>query len=169
MYAHRHKSDIDTKGNIMLFSERSGFTLIELMVVIAIIAFLSMIAVPNMLSYLSKAKRAEAYAQLASLALAEKAYFAEHGSYSTNIGGAQGLRWKPQGSYNYSYGFPGGQEGESYFIGQLKAPASALARSKISPKGFVIVAAADIDGDGELDLIAVDQDNIFTILSDDLT
>ena len=159
---------IHIRGYIMIFSEKQGFTLIELMVVIAIIAFLSMIAVPNMLKYVSKAKRTEAYAQLASLALAEKAYFAEHGSYTSVIGGSQGLHWKPQGSYNYSYGFSSGQEGENYFIGQLKAPVSALARAKISPKGFVIIAAADIDGDGELDVISVDQDNVFTLLSDDL-
>ena len=152
----------------MLFLKKNGFTLIELMVVIAIIAFLAMIAVPNMMYYVAKAKRTEAYAQLASIALAEKAYFAEHGSYTTNIGGSQGLNWKAQGSCNYSYGFASGQEGAQYFIGKLKAPASALAKAKIGPKEFIVVAAADIDGDGELDILSVDQENIFTLISDDL-
>ena len=152
----------------MLFFKKNGFTIIELMVVITIIAFLAMIAVPNMMHYVAKAKRTEAYAQLASLALAQKAYFAEHGAYTTRIGTAQGLNWKCQGSCNYSYGFASGQEGVDYFIGKLKAPASALAKAKIGPKDFVMLAAADIDGDGELDILSVDQDNVFTILSDDL-
>ena len=144
---------------IMFFLKKNGFTLIELMVVIAIIAFLAMIAVPNMLYYVSKAKRTEAYAQLASLALAEKAYFAEHGSYTKDIAGAQGLNWKCQGS---------GQEGVHHFIGKLKAPASALAKANIGPKEFLLVAAADIDGDGEYDILSIDQDNVFTLISDDL-
>ena len=152
----------------MFFLKKNGFTLIELMVVIAIIAFLAMIAVPNMLYYVSKAKRTEAYAQLASLALAEKAYFAEHGSYTKDIAGAQGLNWKCQGSCNYSYGFGSGQEGVHHFIGKLKAPASALAKANIGPKEFLLVAAADIDGDGEYDILSIDQDNVFTLISDDL-
>lgn len=146
---------------------KKGFTLIELMIVVAIIAFLSMLAVPNLLSYLAKAKRAEAYAQLASLAMAQKAYFAEHGTYSQVLSGPQGLNWKPQGLFHYTYGFPG-QEGVNYYTGTLKAPSSALEKSYVSAKGFLAVAAGDIDGDGLFDIIGIDHNHMVTVFSDDL-
>ena len=51
---------------------RNGFSLIELMVVVAIMAFLAMIAVPNFNRFLAKAKRAEAYMNLNSIYVTEK-------------------------------------------------------------------------------------------------
>src|SRR5579872_3238583 len=96
---------------------RRGTSLIELMVVISIIAFLAMIAVPNMMRYLAKAKRAEAYMNLGSIYTAQKMYWSEHGHYATKLSGKDGLNWKPEGSTYYSYGFSGGSEGEHYFTG----------------------------------------------------
>ena len=55
-----------------------GFTLIELMIVVAIIAFLSIIAVPNFFKFLAKAKRSEAYMNLSSIYTAQKT--AQHDS-----------------------------------------------------------------------------------------
>ena len=100
---------------------KSGFSLIELMIVIAIVAFLAMIAVPSYTRYLAKAKRAEAYMQLSSIYAAQKAYWAENGKYSTQLSGQGGLGWRPEG-YNgggegerfyYTYGF-GGSEGKMH-------------------------------------------------------
>ena len=73
---------------------QTGYTLIELMIVIAIIAFLAMIAVPTFMTFLAKAKRTEAYMNLNALATAEKVYWAEHGSYTTDL---TALGWKPEG------------------------------------------------------------------------
>lgn len=148
--------------------KRSGFTLIELMIVIAIITFLSMLAIPSLMKFLAKAKRTEAYVHLSSLAMAEKAYFAEHGRYTTLLDGPDSLNWKPEGSVNYSYGFSSGSEGKSYFIGNLGTPSSALAPSQISSDGFKICAAGDIDGDGKPDVLCIDHNNKVTILEDDL-
>lgn len=152
----------------MLNFRKFGFTLIELMIVIAIIAFLSMITVPSLFKFLSKAKRAEVYVNLSSLALAEKAYFAEHGKYTQDIGSVSGLNWKPEGDINYTYGFGQGQEGVNYFTGSLKAPVSALAQAKISDNDFLILAAADIDNDGQYDIVGIDKNNKIKIISDDL-
>ncbi len=55
--------------------KRYGFTLLELMVVVAIIAFLSMISIPSIMGIFSKAKRTESYMNLKSLYMAEKSYF----------------------------------------------------------------------------------------------
>ncbi len=143
----------------------TGFTLIELMIVVAIIAVLSVLAVPGLMKSLAKAKRAEAYINLGSLAMAQKAYFAEYGVYSSNL--AEEVGWKPEGSFNYTYGFSG-SEGKNNFVGKLKTPASELKSSNITPDGFVASAAGDIDGDGVADVISIDHNNTITIVQDDL-
>jgi type IV pilus assembly protein PilA len=145
--------------------KRSGFSLIELMVVVAIIAFLAMIAVPNFNRFLAKAKRAEAYMNLSSIYAAEKAYYAEHGKYSDVLTGEGGIGWKPEGKTYYTYGFAGA-DGRNHFVGKLGA--SQLQGSRADKNGFVAVAAGDIDGDGDVDVITVDENNNVVIVHDDL-
>ena len=59
-----------------------GFTLVELMVVVAIIGLLSAVAVPNFKKYQAKAKIAEAKLQLAAIYTAESAFFADYNMYA---------------------------------------------------------------------------------------
>ena len=72
-----------------LIKTNKGFTLIELMIVVAIIGILAAIAIPNFMNYQCKAKQAEAKSLLGDLRKAQEAYFAEYDTYSTvqaNIG-----------------------------------------------------------------------------------
>ena len=147
--------------------KRSGFSLIELMVVVAIIAFLAMIAVPNFNRFLAKAKRAEAYMNLSSIYAAEKAYYAEHGKYSDVLNGEGGIGWRPEGKTYYTYGFAG-IDGRNHFVGKLGASGAQLQGSRADKNGFVVVAAGDIDGDGDADIITVDEKNNVVIVHDDL-
>ena len=147
--------------------KRTGFSLIELMVVVAIIAFLAMIAVPNFNRFLAKAKRAEAYMNLNSIYAAEKAYYAEHGKYSDILNGEGGIGWKPEGKTYYTYGFAGA-EGRNHFIGKLGSSGAQLQGSRADKNGFVAVAAGDIDGDGDADVVTVDENNNVVIVHDDL-
>lgn len=140
-----------------------GFSLIELLIVIAIIAFLSAISIPSFYKFLAKSKRSEAYVTLRSLYMAERAHWLEHGKYSGTLDGANGIGWKPEGMLQYTYGFPG-----SCVVGALKAPASALQNATASDTSFVICAAGDIDGDGEPDVLSIDQNGTITIVKDDL-
>ncbi|MEX0939809.1 MAG: prepilin-type N-terminal cleavage/methylation domain-containing protein [Candidatus Babeliales bacterium] len=155
---------------------QSGFTLIELMIVVAIIAFLSMISIPSFMRFLAKAKRAEAYMNLGSLYVAQKAYWAEHGKYTNVLSGADGAGWKPEGysgggsgeRFYYTYGFNNGQEGQGYFTGKLNAPASDLLQTNADQNSFIAAAAGDIDGDGQTDVLTVNEHNDIKILQDDL-
>lgn len=146
---------------------KKGFTLIELMIVVSIIAFLAVISVPSFKRYLAKAKRAEAYMNLSSIYAAQKAYWAEHGKYSAILFGEGGIGWKPEGTLYYSYGFAG-VEGKNHFIGKLKTSANHLAGSHANEQGFIVVAAGDIDGDGQPDILTVNEHNDIKIIQDDL-
>lgn len=155
--------------------KRSGFTLIELMIVVAIIAFLAMVSVPTFTRFLAKAKRSEAYMNLSSIYAAEKAHWAEKGAYTDVLNGEGGAGWKPEGykgggeseNFNYTYGFSGA-EGRNNFTGKLKTPSSHLAQSNAGPTSFKAVAAGDIMGNGKPDILAVDENNNITIVQDAL-
>ena len=58
-----------------------GFTLVELMVVVAIIGILSAIAVPNFKKYQAKSKTSEAKLQLSAAYTAEQSFYADYDTY----------------------------------------------------------------------------------------
>ena len=60
---------------------QGGFTLIELMIVVAILGLLAAIAIPAFMDYMRKAKSAEFELQLGSIARNAKATFVGDGSY----------------------------------------------------------------------------------------
>src|SRR4051812_37399383 len=63
-------------------TKQAGFTLVELMVVVAIIGILAAVAIPNYQQYQARARQSEAKIALSSTYTAEKGFAAEHGSYS---------------------------------------------------------------------------------------
>ncbi len=79
-----------------------GFTLIELMIVVAIIGILAAIAIPNFLTYQARARQAEARTNLGSLFTTETAYFGEWSTYTTDL---VAMGYTPTGSPRYIYGF----------------------------------------------------------------
>ncbi len=113
-------------------TRHSGFTLIELMISVALIGVLASAAIPLFLSYQARTRRSEAYANLSAIDRTQKSLFAErdtyHGTalpfpdpatYNTEIGGVLGalkmpwdaasaaayaeLGWTPEGDVFYTY------------------------------------------------------------------
>jgi type IV pilus assembly protein PilA len=62
-----------------------GFTLIELMIVVAIIGILAAIAIPNFLKFQCKAKQSEVKTALKAVYTTQLAYSGEFGSYLNTV------------------------------------------------------------------------------------
>jgi len=63
------------------FKGQKGFTLIELMIVVAIIGILAAIAIPNFLQYQMKSRQSEAKTNLQAIRTSEISFQAERGCY----------------------------------------------------------------------------------------
>lgn len=65
---------------------KKGFTLIELMIVIAVIAIIAAIAIPAYSDYVTRARRADAKSSLLSMQIAQEKLRANCPFYGANIG-----------------------------------------------------------------------------------
>ncbi|GAB3231861.1 pilin [Psychrobacter pacificensis] len=77
---------------------QKGFTLIELMIVIAIIGILAAIAIPAYTDYTARAKITEAVAALASAKTSVSEYYTSQGVMPADAAAA-GINTSPAGSY----------------------------------------------------------------------
>jgi general secretion pathway protein G len=74
---------------------RAGFTLIEILVVIVVIAILATLVAPNVFQHVGAAKSATAKSQIEMLGAALDAYRLDNGSYPTTQQGLAALWEKP--------------------------------------------------------------------------
>lgn len=109
-------------------SKQSGFTLIELMIVIAIIGVISAVAFPSYNSYMTKSRRADAKIALTKMADAQERYYLQNSTYTvtvTDVGGAD----SDDGNYTLS----------------IAAGADGILN------GYILTATADSDGAQSVD------------------
>ena len=122
---------------------RSGFTIIELLVVMVIMGFLAAIALPYYSRNVAKSRQATAQAQLCAIQQAQETYKFQWGSYTTNT--ALLANWQ---NTITPYAF------------------SIVAANATS---FSAQAQGNIDGDTTLDTWTIDQNGALANTVNDVT
>jgi prepilin-type N-terminal cleavage/methylation domain-containing protein len=69
----------------LITKKNKGFTLIEVMIVVAIIAILAAIAIPQLSVHRTKSYNTTAISDLKNAAIAQEAYYVDNRSYTINI------------------------------------------------------------------------------------
>lgn len=73
------------------FDKSRGFTLIELMITVALVAILAAIALPSFQSYVRKARRADAATLLQNAALSQEKWRLSNTTYATSVNALSGV------------------------------------------------------------------------------
>jgi type IV pilus assembly protein PilA len=86
-------------------AKKTRFTVIELVILVAIIGVLAAIAIPNFVKFQARSKQSEVKANLKSLFTAQRAYFQEKHKYVETI---NDLGFRPERGNRYAYWNGGG-------------------------------------------------------------
>ena len=122
----------------------SGFSLIEVMIVVVIIGILAALAYPTLEGYLQRTRQTEAKTNLSALYTAQKIYFATNRQYASSFDDLD-VRFETGGDVVYSY--------------TLTATATT----------FVATATGTLDDDAALDTWTIDQGKTLRNTVNDLT
>jgi type IV pilus assembly protein PilA len=148
---------------------KKGFTLIELMIVVAIIGILAAIAIPNFLKFQAKSKQSEAKTNLKAIYTAETGYYGENNTYNT----FDRVNWQPVGVARYTYDL-GSDTGITPASGPYLGPGTLFLiagtptvtmpsiSQTVSDNNFTAAAAANIDNDSDLDSWTITDNNVLT-------
>jgi type IV pilus assembly protein PilA len=126
-----------------MMNNKKGFTLVELMIVVAIIGILAAIAIPNFVAMQYRAKRSEVPSNVDGVKTAELAYdaafdtFIQEASFQPDSSpGKKQRNWSAASAFDTLGWGPDGQVRGSYKI------------ESTSTTDFRVTGIADVDGDG---------------------
>lgn len=121
-----------------------GFTLVELMIVVAIVGILALIAVPSYRQHVVKSNRAAAEAFLLSVSNKQEQYMLDARQYAENLGDLKGVAVPPEVSKNYTVSISG----------------VAVAGVLVTPPAYTIIATptgSQLDDDTQCGAVSIDQ------------
>ncbi|WP_048308671.1 type IV pilin protein [Halomonas sp. PR-M31] len=110
-------------------NKNSGFTLIEMMIAVAIVGILASIAYPSYQSYVERSRRGDAIISLLELAQAQERFMARCGHYASKLDGTPAC-----GDANEGLGGDA-QSREGFYQLSLAASGAASYTLKATPKG----------------------------------
>jgi len=124
----------------MKLNSKSGFSLVELMVVVAIIGILATIAVPNFQKFQARARQSSAKTELTGVYTAQKGFSAEYAIYHSHL---PLIGYVPEG-INIAANYPVIDQGRVYSVGAgannvpcaIGAAGSACEQLPPAPGGF---------------------------------
>lgn len=82
----------------MILKKTRGFTLIELMIVVAIVAILAAVAIPSYQQYIQKSRRVDAKETLTRMAALQERFFFQNSAYTADRSDLGG-EFSPEGWY----------------------------------------------------------------------
>jgi prepilin-type N-terminal cleavage/methylation domain-containing protein len=135
-------------------NRKGGFTMIEMMVAVAIIGLLASVSIPAFQNYQNRSRRAEAFSNLAGIAKLEKSYFSEYSAYvavAPQPAGAPSstkLPWDPAADAAYGQvGFH--PDGAVFYTYDINVDTSQCPQQDC----FTATAYGDADSDLQLALV----------------
>jgi type IV pilus assembly protein PilA len=143
-----------------------GFTLVELMIVVALIGVLAAIAIPSFLTYQARSRRSEAYANLSAIARMQKSYHAvkdefyasgdsypDPAGYNGGLLGTAKMPWDAASQAAFS-GLGWQPDGQVFYSYETTTPADPILGScDACTFCFTATAYGDVDGDGNVSAV----------------
>jgi prepilin-type N-terminal cleavage/methylation domain-containing protein len=154
----RRLLDADAQEGVAMLSMKKiqkGFTLIELMIVVAIIGILAAVAIPSFMDYMKRAKKTEAALQLNKIGKNAKRVYSETSAYIS--GTASQLPGKPAGGgccggpNNHCAAVPASFAGDAFWKAldfQIDEPSLFYYDYTGTASAFTAKATGDLDCDG---------------------